>query len=104
MCLIGFDSDPLDAKKRSAILQKRRYQTLVSGLVALKGMYKNIVCVDRNIVREDRYGVMNTVKEDKYVDTNIVRESKDKLGTESSRRRERRVKRGEETKEQDMKG
>jgi hypothetical protein len=50
MCLLGFDSDPLDAKKRSAILQKRRYQTLVSGLVALKGVYVSINRIDQDIV------------------------------------------------------
>lgn len=47
MLLIGFDADPLDAKKRSDILQKRRFQTLVSGLVALKGMNINRVMVDK---------------------------------------------------------
>lgn len=47
MLLIGFDADPLDAKKRSDILQKRRFQTLVSGLVALKGMNINRVTVDK---------------------------------------------------------
>ena len=47
MLLIGFDADPLDAKKRSDILQKRRFQTLVSGLVALKGMNKNRVTIHK---------------------------------------------------------